>query len=40
MSAEMSDKDPTPEDEKPQETDADILKKDVIYVWRSFRTLI
>ncbi|XP_022334117.2 RNA polymerase II-associated protein 1-like isoform X2 [Crassostrea virginica] len=31
MSAEMSDKDPTPEDEKPQETDADILKKDVIY---------
>ncbi|XP_061173807.1 RNA polymerase II-associated protein 1-like [Saccostrea echinata] len=31
MSAEMTSRDPTLEDEKPLETDADILKRDVIY---------
>ncbi|XP_062617830.1 RNA polymerase II-associated protein 1-like [Saccostrea cucullata] len=31
MSAEMTSNDPTPEDEKPLETDADVLKRDVIY---------
>lgn len=31
MSAEMTSQNPTPEDEKPQETDADVLKRDVIY---------
>jgi hypothetical protein len=32
MSDQMTSKDPTPEDEQPQETDADVLKRDVIYV--------
>lgn len=32
MSAEMTSQNPTPEDEKPQETDADVLKRDVINV--------
>lgn len=36
MSAEMTSQNPTPEDEKPQETDADVLKRDVIYV-KSFK---
>lgn len=38
MSAEMTSQIPTPENEKPQETDADVLKRDVIYV-KTFKLL-